>query len=224
MAETKTYFLTAPAALGFEAEAKVKQWLAVEGARVKQGDRLVVLTDGVRTVLDVRAPTDGVVDTINIYADELAPTGVVLGTLQVAADYTDNTQRDWQNFDKLSELLVDYVDKARNPRQLKDMNDALGELLDINEDSVFRKMNTDQQNQFIQAVVKEHSEKGSSPVTMAQKLLEGLQLRTPQLAPATPTPAYGLRPSAPGLGGGGAARVVQQQATQPPVTSTNDDQ
>ena len=211
MADTKPYFLTAPAPLGFEAEAKVKQWLAVEGARVKQGDRLVVLTDGFRTVLDVRAPTDGVIDTIKIYTDELAPTGAVLGTLLVAADYTDTTQRDWQNFDKLSELLVDYVDKARNPKQLKDMNDALGELLDVNEDSVFKKMNTDQQNQFIQSVVKEHSEKGSSPVTMAQKLLEGLQLRTPQLAPSTPTPAYGLRPSTPGLGGGGGARVIQQQ-------------
>jgi pyruvate/2-oxoglutarate dehydrogenase complex dihydrolipoamide acyltransferase (E2) component len=219
MSATKPYSLTAPAVLDFEGAAKVKQWFAVEGARVKKDDRLLTLTDGYRSIMDVRAPTDGVMDSIKIYAGEEAPTGAILGVLQVAESFTDNAQRDWQNFDKLSEILVDFVDKAKSPKQVKDMNDALGELLDVNENAVFGKMNTDQQNQFIQAVVKEHSEKGSSPVTMAQKLLEGLQLRTPQLAPATPTPAYGLRPSVPGLGGvGGGARVVQQQAATPPTS------
>lgn len=215
---TKPYNLTAPAVIDFMLPAKVKRWYVAEHSAVKKGERVVCLTDGLEANLDVMAPTDAVLDGIRIYANELAPTGAVLGVFLVAEEYRETAERDWDNFDKLSEIFGDFTEKSKDPKQLRDMNDALGELLGVKEDAVFQRMNTEQQNQFIQSVVDQYTEKGLSPSTMAQKLLEGLQLRTPQLAPATPTPAYGLRPSAPGLSvpglGGGTVRPA---APMPPA-------
>ncbi len=219
---TKEYEVTAPAVIDFIDTAKVKRWYIAEHSTVKKGEKLVCLTDGFQGVQDVLSPADGVLEMIKIYANEQAPTGAVLGVLRVAADFVDTVERDWENFDKLSEIFGDFTIRSKDPKQLRDMNDALGELLGIKENSAFQRMNTQQQNQFIQTVVDQYTQQGLSPSVMARKLLEGLQLRTPQLAPSTPTPAYGLRPSAPGLsvpglGGSGTSRP------QTPVP-TNQDQ
>ena len=204
---TKPYEVTAPAVIDFMDAAKVKRWYVAEHSTVKKGEKLLCLTDGFQAAQDVLSPADGILEMIKIYANEPAPTGATLCVLLVAEDFKENAERDWQNFDKLSEIFSDFTERSKDPKQLRDMNDALGELLGVKEDAVFQRMNTEQQNQFIQSVVDQYTTQGLSPSVMAQKLLEGLQLRPPKFVPSTPTPAFGLRPSAPGmaapgLGGG----------------------
>jgi hypothetical protein len=104
----------------------------------------------------------------------------------------------WQNFDQVTDILEQSTNKAKTVKQLKDANEALGQLLGVTDNAVFQKMNTDQKNQFLQIVMDQYSQHGLKPADMAQKLLEGLHLRTPSLAPATPAPAFGLAPSGPG--------------------------
>jgi hypothetical protein len=128
---------------------------------------------------------------------------------------------DWNNFEKVADILEDFAGKAKNGKQSKDANEALGQLLGVSDNVIFQKMNSDQQNQFLQSVVDSHSQHGLTSSQVAQKLLEGLHLRTPQLAPATPAPVYGMAmaPPVPGLapgGGGGGARPQQQQQNQQP--------
>lgn len=224
----KPYLLTVPAMpLNFQLPAKIKKWHIIAGQEIKAGEVLVTLTDGFpgeeEATQTLYAPTDAVLESIKIYANEPSPTGAVAGILRVAEDYKDTAARDWNNFDLLSEILSEFTEKTKDAKQLRDINDALSELFGVKEDAVFQKMNTEQQNQFIQSVTDQYKNYGLSPATMAQKLLEGLQLRPPQLAPATPTPAYGLRPSAPGLsapGLGGGTKPASPQIAPIPPTAT----
>jgi pyruvate/2-oxoglutarate dehydrogenase complex dihydrolipoamide acyltransferase (E2) component len=227
---TKQHPLISPPVIDFSATAYVRQWFVIPGNQFKRGEPLLALTDRVDLSIDVYAPTDGVLDVIKIYADEPAPTAAILALLSVHESYEENKERNWDNFDRLSDILSVFTEKSHDIKQMKDMNEALGELLGVKEGAIFEKMSVDQQNQFVQQVIDQYQEKGLSPAVMAQNLLVGLQLRPPQPKMAPSAPSLGLRPSAPGMGiggGGGGARVQQQAQQQtlppdmPPRSDTN---
>ncbi len=129
----------------------------------------------------------------------------------------DTNTVDWQNFNAVADIIEDFADKSKDGKKLKDANEALGQLLGVSEKAVFQKMNAEQQNAFLNGVMDQYQKSGSNPADMAQKLLEGLRLKTPQLAPGTPAPVYGLAPPVPGGMGGGGRPQQQQQNWQPPA-------
>jgi hypothetical protein len=129
------------------------------------------------------------------------------------------SELNWNNFDKVADLIETQTEKADNAQKRKDSNEALGQLLGVTDNPVFRKLNTEQQNMFLQHIV---DKSGSGAGNVAQKLLEGLHLKAPALAPSTPAPAFGLgmAPPTPGGMGGQMPRVQQQQYHQAPQEDT----
>lgn len=127
---------------------------------------------------------------------------------------------DWKNFEEVTAFLEDFTEKSKDKNQLRDANDALAQLLGIGDNVKFQELNSDQQNNFLQSVINDRAQYGLTAPEVAQKLLEGLQLRTPKIAPATPAPAFGIAPVfAPGLAPGGGSRPAwppQQQWQGPP--------
>ncbi len=123
----------------------------------------------------------------------------------------------WNNFDKVADLIEAQADKTEDSQKLKDVNEALGQMLDVTDNPVFQKMTTAQKNMFLQHVVDNH---GKASSDTARKLLEGLHLRSP--APTGPrmAPAMTLAPPTPGMGGGGATRTATPQ--QPAYTTPDE--
>jgi hypothetical protein len=108
----------------------------------------------------------------------------------------------WDNFDKVSDLIEMQVEKTDDSQKLKDANEALGQLLGVTDNPVYQKMTTEQKNMFLQFV---RDTAGKSSSDTAQKVLQGLHLRAAPSAPRM-APSMTLAPPTPGgMGGGGSA-------------------
>src|SRR5690606_4153435 len=114
----------------------------------------------------------------------------------------------WNNFDKVADLIEAQAENTKDSQKLKDANEALGQILGVTDNPIFQKMNTAQKNMFLQHVVENH---GKSSSDTARKLLEGLHLRSP--APTGPrmAPAMTMAPPTPGMGGGAPRSTTPQQ-------------
>lgn len=195
---------------------RLNRWLKLVGDPVLLHEPLAELQGDGQIVLYLHSPGDGVLSSIQAVDGQNIMSGHVLG--QVAIISKDSV--DWDNFDQVTGILEEYAEKSKDFRQLKDANEALGQLLGIAKNPVFFNMNTEQQNKFLQNVVDQYQANKLSPADMAQHLLEGLALRTPrypqQHAPVAPAMGFGMRgPAAPapsGMGGGGLSMVPQPHA------------
>lgn len=220
---TKRFDLVAPVCLDFKAPPYVHKWEKVLGDMFYAGERLLLLTDGILDadglvgLRGVYAPCHGVLEDITIYAKEPAPVGSVLGHLRVEEDFQMPSDRDWQSYDQLMDIISRHLEKTNHFNEKKDINDVLAELLGLDEEGVFSKLPISEQNVLIQHHVKEYSSKGLSPLVIAQQLLQRLDIRPPTpAAPAmAPTLQMGLRPNVPSLGGGGNRSTRMAQSTPP---------
>lgn len=225
MSDTKELNIIAPALLHFTGATYIKRWLKAAGDVVKTGDGLVILTDRPVSAAQpgqehtVLSPAQGTMQVIDMFAGQEGETGATLCRLLVAADYRDTTKVNWDNFDEVSMILEDFAEKSKVTTQKKSANEALGQLLGVADDSTFQRMNTDQQNQFIQSLLSEYKSYGLNPADLANKLLQGLHLKTPQLAPSTPAPVFGISGPAPmaapapgGMGGGTRRTTTDTQS------------
>lgn len=226
MIDKRHLSITVPPVPDFAGPARVGRWFYIAGATVRAGQPLVTLTDGYESEVVLPSPADGVLVELKIYAEQDAKVGQVLAILQIADDFVLSEELDWENFDRVTDILSDFSTRTRDAKSQKDNNDALAELLGIGENIVFRKLNVEQQNQFLQNIARQYQETGISPASMAQKLLQGLQLRpaTPS-GPRGPAPTLGMRPAAPGMRGPGGSGGGGGMRTQPPqqLPPQNDD-
>lgn len=182
------------------------RWLKEIGAPVFQNEPIVEVR-GAQVAGYVHSPAEGTLSMIFVGPNQNVLSGARLGSIAVI----QKNAIDWGNFDQVAAILEEFAEKSKDLKQLKDANEALGQLLGVADKDVFTRMSIEQQNKFLQNVVDQYSQNGLSPADVAQKLLEGLQLRTPQLAPATPAPVYGISAPTPGGMGGGASRNPHQQ-------------
>ncbi len=157
----------------------------------------------------VHSPAEGTLSTINIRNGQSLLSGSLMGQIAVIS----KKDIDWGNFDQVTALLEEFAEKSKDPRNLKDTNEALGQLLGVADKDVFRQMSVENQNKFLQNVVDQHSQNGLSAADIAQKLLEGLALRNPKVSgPAVRGPAMGMAIPTPGgnMVGGNNAQPPQQ--------------
>lgn len=61
-------------------EAEVTEWVAEEGADVKAGDLVVVITT-TKMAIELEAPADGVLSKISVPEGEIVEVGVTLGEI-----------------------------------------------------------------------------------------------------------------------------------------------
>jgi pyruvate/2-oxoglutarate dehydrogenase complex dihydrolipoamide acyltransferase (E2) component len=197
----------------------VQRWLKMIGDTMLVNEPIAELV-GNEMIVYVHAPSEGSLANILVPPGQNILSGAVLGHVSVVA----KDAIEWDNFDEVTTILEEFAEKSKDRKQLKDANEALGQLLGVTDKDIFRTMNIEQQNKFLQNVVDQHKAYGLSPADVAQQLLVGLQLRPPVNVPSTPAPAFGIRgPSAPGMapGGGGVhytgATPQQQQGYAPPA-------
>lgn len=189
------------------------RWLKNIGDKVMQNEPIAELL-GTQMRAYAHAPATGSLSSTMVMAGQNVLTGTVLGQLAVI----DKNVMDWDNFDQVTVILEEFAEKSKNFNELKDANDALGQLLGIDDKPVFQNMDIEQRNQFLQNVVDQHKQLGLSPADVAQKLLEGLALRMPKNAPTAPRgPALGFAPAGPGMSPGMPANfgVVPQPHAYP---------
>lgn len=124
----------------------------------------------------------------------------------------------WRNFDRVSELIESEAEKADATIKRKEANDALGQLFGITEKGkeVFRTLNTDQQNMFLEHVVKQSEQGGRNATSATQAVLEGLRIKAPAVrGPSAPALGMVMAPPVPGgMGGGNGGMVPPQQPVQ----------
>lgn len=198
------------------------RWLKLIGEGMLPNEPIAEL-NGSEMVVYVHAPSEGILSSVSVQPGQNVLSGAMLGQISVIA----KDSIEWDNFDQVAALLEESADKSNNTKQLKDANEALGQLLGVAEKAIFQKLSIEEQNKFLQNVVDQHKAHGLSPADVAQQLLAGLQLRPPIYAPASSAPAFGVRmaPSGPGgMGGGGGVHYTgvtpQQQQGYAPYNAT----
>jgi pyruvate/2-oxoglutarate dehydrogenase complex dihydrolipoamide acyltransferase (E2) component len=192
----------------------MQRWLKLVGDPVMLNEPIAELV-GNGMMVYVHAPSEGSVASIMVGPGQNILSGTIIGQISVVA----KDAIEWDNFDQVTAILEDFADKSKTHNQRKDANEALGQLLGVADKDVFRKLDIEQQNKFLQNVVDQYQANGLSPADVAQKLLEGLQLRTPRYGQVAPSgPGFGVRgPAGPAPGGmgGGAGAVHYPQGPMP---------
>ncbi len=216
--------IIAPAAPQGSSALTLHRWLKGIGEVMLINEPIAELA-GSHMMIYVHAPAEGTLSSVLVQPGQNILSGAMLGQVSVV----DRNNIEWKNFDTVTEILEEFADKSDNAKQLKDANEALGQLLGVGDNPVFQNMSIEQQNKFIQGVVDEHQNHGISPAEVAQKLLVGMQLRAPAVGPSGPSFGFGLRgpagPAPGGMGGMGgginyAGVTPQQQQGYAPYPAT----
>jgi pyruvate/2-oxoglutarate dehydrogenase complex dihydrolipoamide acyltransferase (E2) component len=217
--------IIAPSAPHGSSALTLHRWLKNIGEVMLVNEPIAELA-GSHMMIYVHAPAEGTLSTVLVQPGQNILSGAMLGQVTVVS----RNEIEWGNFDTVTDILEDFADKTSNAKEMKDANEALGQLLGVGDNPVFQTMSIEQQNKFIQGVVDEHHSQGISPAQVAQKLLVGMQLRTaPAAGPSGPAFGFGLRgpagPAPGGMGGMGggvnyAGITPQQQQGYAPYPST----
>lgn len=185
------------------------RWLKGVGDQVIQNEPVAELFgDQMRAY--IHSPATGMLSALSAQPGQVLLSGSVVGQVSIIP----KDAIDWENFDQVTDILEDFASKSKDFNSLKDANDALSQLLGIGDNLIFQNMSIEKQNGFLQNVVDQYQQNGLSPAQVAQKLLEGLELRTPKYVQGPAAPGLGLRgPAGPTPGGmGGFGGVAQPHA------------
>lgn len=189
----------------------LSRWLKMVGDPVHFNEPIAEIF-GAQTRGYVHAPDEGTISILHTMPGQNVLSGALMGQIAVVS----KNALDWDNFDHVTDILESFADKSKSADQLKDANEALGQLLGVADKDVFRNMSIEQQNKFLQNIVDQHAQGAIGSAQVAQKLLEGLYLRSPQISgPAVRGPSFGMAAPTPGGMGGGAPRNMHQQQWPP---------
>ena len=174
------------------------RWLKMIGQPVMLNEPIVELM-GTDSRTYVHSPANGTLSEMLAQPGQNIRTGHHLGKVSAIRD----DSIDWDNFDEVTAIVEEFAEKSKDMSQLKDANEALGQLLGVTDNPIYQNMSIQQQNMFLQSIVDESKAANLSPAAVTNRLLVGLHLRMPADAPRAPGPSLGLHgPAGPGLGGG----------------------